>query len=357
MIRRLTFAGPLEPAQLARLAHLRYVCDQDPGLSRRKSGGGFIYLSVRGTPLRNPHKIARIEALSIPPAWQDVWICAASVGHLQATGRDARRRKQYIYHERWQEAAALAKFARLAKFGALLPALRRAIAARLACRRLTHERVLAGMIAVLDLTGIRVGNEEYVKENGSYGLSTLRNRHVAVSQRKAELRFRAKGGIKRTAVIDSPAVVRLIRDCAQLPGSHVFQYVDDNEKIRPVHASDVNKYLQELASDSFTAKDFRTWKASAYVAGKLFIRRNEPSTTRRRKRIVREIVDEAASMLSNTPSVCRNYYIHPGLLASYEQGTFGDDVGAMIPRKRKWLSADDQILDRFLKSWKPTIES
>lgn len=181
MIRRLKFAGPLEPAELARLAHLRYVCDQSPGFSRRKSGGGFIYLAAHGAQLHNPQKIARIEALSIPPAWRDVWICPTSVGHLQATGRDARRRKQYIYHARWQEVASLAKFARLEEFGALLPTLRREIAASLAGRRLTYERALAGMIAVLDLTGMRVGNEEYVKENGSYGLSTLRNRHVTIA--------------------------------------------------------------------------------------------------------------------------------------------------------------------------------
>lgn len=343
------------PEDLARWARLRYVTDQAPGLGRQRHGKGFSYLTTRGTPLHDPHKISRIETLAIPPAWRDVWICTISAGHLQATGRDARQRKQYIYHERWQEVAGLAKFARLAAFGAQLPALRRTIAAKLRSRGLTRERVLAGMVAVLDLTGIRVGNEEYVKENGSYGLASLRNRHVTIGPHSVELRFRAKGGFHRNVTIDAPAVVRLVRDCASLAGSHVFQYVDDDEKIRAVTTTDVNEYLKTLTGEEITAKDFRTWKASSFAAGALFTAsKGKEETATARKRTIREVVCQTAEMLSNTPAVCRNYYIHPGLLESYEQGTFRANIGT-APRGSQQFSADEQLLKRFLKKWRPAV--
>ena len=343
------------PEDLARWARLRYVTDQDPGLSRERHGKGFSYLTTRGTSLHDPRKITRIESLAIPPAWRDVWICTVSAGHLQATGRDARKRKQYIYHQRWQEVAGLAKFARLAEFGAQLPKLRGAIAAQLRGRRLTRERVLAGMIAVLDLAGIRVGNEEYVKANGSYGLASLRNRHVSLGPRSVELRFRAKGGFHREVVIDSPPVVRLIRECAALSGSHVFQYLDDDEKICALSATEVNEHVKTLTGEEFTAKDFRTWKASSFAAGALFAVEEEEETAAARKRTAREIVCRTAEMLSNTPSVCRNYYIHPGLLESYELGTLQHEVGTAKPRPSKQFTSDEQLLARFLKNWKPVL--
>ena len=355
MLRR-KIPSSFAPEDLARRARLRYVTDQDPGLSRQRHGKGFSYLTTRGTPLQDPHKISRIEALAIPPAWRDVWICTVSAGHLQATGRDERKRKQYLYHERWQEVAGLAKFARLAAFGAQLPALRRTIAAKLRGRALTRERVLAGMVAVLDLTGIRVGNEEYVKENGSYGLASLRNRHVTIGPHSVELRFRAKGGFHRNVTIDAPAVVRLIRDSASLSGSHVFQYLDADEQIRGITATEVNGYLKTLTGEEITAKDFRTWKASSFAAGALFAAaKGEEETVAGRKRTAREVVCQTAEMLSNTPAVCRNYYIHPGLLESYEQGTLRTDIGS-ASRGSKRFSADEQLLKRFLKSWKPALD-
>jgi DNA topoisomerase I len=356
MIRRLKIPSSFAPEDLARLARLRYVTDQAPGLTRRKNGGGFVYLNSRGRTLRDPRKITRIETLAIPPAWRDVWICTYSSGHLQATGRDARQRKQYIYHERWQEVAGLAKFARLAEFGAQLPKLRRSIAAALRGRQPTRERVLAGMIAVLDLTGIRVGNEEYVKENGSYGLASLRNRHVTIGPRSVELRFRAKGGFQRTVTIDVPPVVRLIRDCAQLPGSRVFQYLDLEGNVRPLTATEVNNHLKALSGDDFSAKDFRTWKASTFAAGALLASQGADETLTKRRRTVREIVCQTAQMLSNTPSVCRNYYIHPGLLESYESDRFAEEVGTSMPRPRSLFAAEEQLLLGFLRRWKPTLD-
>ena len=356
MPRRLRIPASFTPEDLARLARLRYVSDEQPGLGRRRNGRGFTYLTTRGTLLHDPHKVTRIEALAIPPAWRDVWICNVGVGHLQATGRDARKRKQYIYHERWNEVAGLAKFARLAQFGAQLPKLRRTLAANMRGRGLTREQVLAGMVAVLDLTGIRVGNEEYAKENGSYGLASLRNRHVTIGPRSVELRFRAKGGFQRDISIDVPAVVRLLRDCATLAGSHVFQYLDDEEKIRALTANDVNEYVKSLAGEDVTAKDFRTWKASSFAAGALLAAgkaEDGDATATSRKRTAREVVCETAAMLSNTPAVSRNYYIHPGLLESYEAGTFQRVVGRTMPRARESFSAEESLLMRFLKNWRP----
>jgi DNA topoisomerase-1 len=354
MPHRIDLAGTLDPPELAKLARLRYVEDQCTGFARRRNGHGFIYLNCRGGVLQNPRHIKRIESLVIPPAWQEVWICSYSNGHLQATGRDSRRRKQYLYHERWQYISNLAKFARMGQFGELLPKLRRKIAAQLAGKELTQERVLAGMIALLDLTGIRIGNEEYVKENGSYGLSTLRDRHVTATPSGVELRFRAKGGFRRNVVIEDKQLADLIQKCAALKGARLFQCIDCGEKVRPVQSGDVNAYLQQITGQPFTAKDFRTWKASASAAGRLYDARDELSKTRR-KRLARETVCQAAELLSNTPSVCRNYYIHPALLASYEEGGFGSQFQAFTPRRQKNFSRDEQVLAHFLKQWTPEL--
>jgi DNA topoisomerase-1 len=354
MPHRIDLAATLEPPELAKLGRLHYVVDQCSGFSRRRNGHGFVYLNCRGAVLRDPRHIKRIESLVIPPAWQDVWICSASNGHLQATGRDSRKRKQYLYHERWQYISNLAKFARMGQFGDLLPKLRSTVAKHLAGKELTQQRVLAGMVALLDLTGIRIGNEEYVKENGSYGLSTLRDRHVTVRPNGVELRFRAKGGFRRTVLIEDKQLADLIQKSAALKGARLFQCIACGEKVRPIQSTDVNAYLQEITGQPFTAKDFRTWKASASAAGTLFKAGGEKSKTRR-KRIARETVCEAAQALSNTPTVCRNYYIHPGLLASYEDGSFDSQFDTFAPRRQKLFSLDEQVLAHFLKRWKPDL--
>ncbi|HEX6962117.1 MAG TPA: hypothetical protein VF175_09640 [Lacipirellula sp.] len=356
MRRRLNFSATLEPAELAKIARLRYVTDADAGYTRRRNGKGFLYLDGRGKPLRDPRKLKRIESLVIPPAWKEVWICGASNGHLQATGRDARQRKQYLYHARWQQIANLAKFLRMEQFGELLPKIRRKIARQISTNELTRERVLAGMVALLDLTGIRVGNEEYVKENGSYGLATLRDRHVAVTSAGVELRFRAKGGFRRNVLIDDKQLARFIVACAELRGPRLFQCVDGEDIRRPIESADVNEYLQQAAGEAITAKDFRTWKASALAAGQLHAARDRKSKSAR-KRLVRETVCQAAELLSNTPTVCRNYYIHPGLLESYEAGVFDSHFEGFSPRRLKLLAADEQVLARFLNQWKPAVDA
>jgi DNA topoisomerase-1 len=353
---RLNFSATLEPAELATIAKLKYVCDADAGYARRRNGKGFVYLDSRGKPLGDPRKIKRIESLVIPPAWREVWICPASNGHLQATGRDARKRKQYLYHQRWQHISNLAKFLRMEQFGELLPKVRRKIAKQLSAKELTRESVLAGMVALLDLTGIRIGNEEYVKENGSYGLTTLRDRHVVETSAGVELRFRAKGGFRRNVLIEDKQLAKFVRACAALKGARLFQCVDCDDVTRPVQSADVNEYLQLITGETITAKDFRTWKASALAAGRLYAALDRTSTSAR-KRLIRETVCGAADLMSNTRTVCRDYYIHPALLESYENGTFDRHFEGFSPRRQKLYSAEEQILKRFLERWKPAVDA
>jgi DNA topoisomerase I len=352
MPRRLAIAATTEPAELAKLARLRYVADSDPGFTRRRNGKGFVYLNSRGRTLRDTRKIQRIESLVIPPAWREVWICTVSNGHLQATGRDARKRKQYLYHERWQHIANLAKFARMGHFAELLPKLRRKIAAQVASKKLTRESVLASVVELLDLTGIRVGNDEYATANDSYGLTTLRDRHVVRTDAGVELRFRGKGGVRRNVLVEDNSLGRFVESCAAIPGRRLFQCIDEDGKVWPVQSGDVNEFLQDITGESITAKDFRTWKASAQAAGQL-LKAGPQESMAARNRIARQVVCEAAELLSNTPTVCRNYYIHPGLLESFEEGTFETHFTRFSTRRLKWLSKDEQILSRFLAKWKP----
>lgn len=339
----------LAPDQLAAFARLRYVCDADAGFTRKAVGGGFEYLSPQGRPVRDPRLVARFEQLVIPPAWQEVWICRHAKGHLQATGRDSRKRKQYLYHPRWSEISNLVKFWRLGNFGEALPALRRAVAKDLLGAKLSRTRVLAGVVGLLDATSIRIGHEEYVAQNNSYGLTTLRDRHVTVGRASIELRFVGKGGFRKVAVVDDPALVRLVKQSRALRGAHLFQYLD-GQKARSVTAADVNEYLHAVTGQPFSAKDFRTWKASALVAGTLYEYR-ELDRLSQRRRIMKTVVHDAAASLGNTPTVCRNYYIHPGLLSTYQDGTFSDHLNRFKPRARKQLAVAEQVLQRFLDHW------
>ncbi len=338
------------PEELARLAKLCYVTDEQPGFARERNGSGFFYCNGHGLRLRERRHVARIEDLAIPPAWTDVWICRLAEGHLQATGRDDRGRKQYIYHERWHEISSLAKFWRLRQCPRFLPVLRRRVARDLAGRKLTRNRVVSGMVAIMDLTSIRVGNEEYVRQNNSYGLASLRTRHVTIDGRRAKLQFRAKGGAKREAVIDDRRLVRLLKELKKLRGAHVFQYVDDEEKIHCADAVTVNEYLRERASQAFTAKDFRTWKASALAAGMLYEHRDIEKLTAR-KRTLNKTVAAVAEVLENTRTVCRKYYIHAGLLEAYLDGQFPQLFQRCRPRRLKYLSRDEQILAHFVRRW------
>src|SRR5215212_10282590 len=289
----------ISPEELARLARLKYVLDDEVGFVRHMNGSGFQYLNGHGRPLRNARHIQRIESLAIPPAWTNVWICRLPSGHLQATGRDARGRKQYIYHEHWREISNLAKFLRLAACPRFLPDLRRKVSRDLRGRELTRTRVLAGMVALLDLTSIRIGNEEYVRQNGSYGLATLRTRHVRIEGGRATLRFRAKAGLRREVLIEDKRLVRLLRQLKKLSGAHVFQYVDEGGQAHLADAIAVNDYLRERTGHHFTAKDFRTWKASALATGLLYEQRSVEKLAAR-KRVAKSVIAAVADVLGNT---------------------------------------------------------
>jgi DNA topoisomerase-1 len=338
--------------ELARLAQLRYVSDEEAGYSRRCNGHGFYFVGVRGTRLGDAPTVKRLQSLAIPPAWTDVWICRHADGHLQATGRDDRHRKQYIYHERWREISNLAKFVRLGDWASFLPELRRAVARDLRGRKLNRKRVLAGMVALLDLTSIRIGNEEYVRQNNSYGLATLRTRHVTISGRQAHLRFRAKGGIRREQTIDDPRLVRLLKELTQLKGAHVFQCIEENGEIHCADALAVNDYLRERTGRNVTAKDFRTWKASALAAGRLFQNR-DADILRERRKLIKSTIAEVAETLGNTATVCRKYYIHAGLLETFESGEFAKYFQRFTLRPNSNVSRDEVILARFLRQWEP----
>lgn len=348
MATKTTVDVAIAPQTLARRAGLRYVVDEEPGYSRQRNGQGMVYLNSRGRRVSNHRIVDRLEKLAIPPAWRDVWICRFANGHLQATGRDDRNRKQYLYHEQWHEAANLEKFRRFARFGRQLPGLRRAIFNDLRGDKISRKRVLAGIVALLDATSIRVGNEEYVRQNNSYGLTTLRNRHVTIERGQARLRFKGKGAVPRDVVVKNKRLVRLLRQCRRLKGAHVFQYADDEGQPHAATASDVNAYLEDKLRHSFTAKSFRVWKASSHVAGVLYDHRDVESESQRKK-LVRAAIADAAALLANTPTVCRKYYVHPGLVESFESGQFASFYSGFSSGRIKGLTRDEQLFARFLR--------
>ncbi len=305
------------PKLVARSAGLRYVCDDEPGFSRRRCGRGFRYLSTAGRPLSRRHT-ERIAALVIPPAWTEVWICPSPNGHIQATGRDARGRKQYLYHPRWREVRDEAKYDRMQAFGEALPRIRRRVRRDLGRRRLTRERVLAAVVRLLDATAARVGNEEYASENGSFGLATLRTRHVDMSGDTVDFRFRGKGGKVHQIELSDPRVARVVRRCQHLPGQRLFQYLDDGGEAHDIGSSDVNDYLREISGQDFTAKDFRTWTGTVLAAWALHdLARDAPGS----KHQIVTAVKSVAQELGNTPAVCRRSYVHPEVFTAHLDGT------------------------------------
>ncbi|HNV79062.1 MAG TPA: DNA topoisomerase IB [Thermomonas sp.] len=315
---------PLTPeAASAREGGLVYVGDAEPGLTRRAAGTGFRYLDPAGKPVRDAGTLGRIRALAIPPAYRDVWICRLANGHLQATGRDARGRKQYRYHPRWAEVRDREKFGRIEAFGAALPRLRRQLRRDLALPGFPERKVAAMVVAVMADTLVRIGNAGYARDNKSYGLTTLRNRHVQFLRGgRARFRFRGKGGIDHDVVLDDAKLARLLRNCQQLPGQHLFQYLDDEGHVQPVDSGTVNGYLREAMGEAFTAKDFRTW-GGTLAAIRLLAEMpwDEAGASQRAMASMRKAVEtDVARQLGNTPAVCRKSYIDPRVYAAWEQG-------------------------------------
>jgi DNA topoisomerase I len=332
-----------DPMASARAAQLHYVSDALPGIRRQRQGDAFIYLAPDGEPVRAANALSWIRSLAIPPAWTDVWICADPEGHLQATGRDARGRKQYRYHPRWRTVRDAAKFDRLLAFGEALPRIRARTEADLRRPGMPREKVLAAVVRLLQQTRIRIGNEEYRKENGSFGLTTLRRRHADVEGWAIRFQFRGKSGKSHTVSLSDRRLAGIIKRCQDLPGQELFRYLDEAGEPRRIESEDVNDYLRETAGDDFTAKDFRTWAGTILAAR--FLRECEPcsGSADGRKEIVRTIA-RVAEALGNTPAVCRKCYVHPAVLAAYSSGYLrpngGGDGGARAAGEGNGIAAD-----------------
>ena len=310
------------PYNSARAAGLQYVCDDVPGITRRRSGKDFRYVRPDGRAVRDRHTLGRIRALAVPPAWDAVWICPRDDGHLQATGRDARRRKQYRYHRRWREVRDETKYGRIVPFARALPRIRRRVERDLALSGLPREKVLAAVVRLLETTQIRVGNEEYARENESFGLTTLRERQVRVRGGKLSFRFRGKSGVEHAIELTDRRLAAIVRRMQDLPGEELFRYVDDAGETRRIESSDVNAYLKEISGDDFTSKDFRTW-AGTLLAARALVALEAPGSQAEGRRNIAQAIEAVAKQLGNTKAVCRKCYVHPALLESYLEGSLG----------------------------------
>ena len=300
-------------------AGLRYVSDDQPGFSRRRKGEEFEYLDAKRKPIRDEQRLLRIKRLAIPPAWSDVWICPLPNGHLQATGRDARRRKQYRYHERWREIRDENKYDRMIVFGKALPKIRKRVQKNLALSGLPREKVLATVVQLLERSLIRIGNEEYARENKSFGLTTLQDRHVDVKGSKLRFRFRGKSGRQHEVDVTDRRIARIVSELQDLPGQSLFQYLDDEGNVRDITSQDVNEYLREITGEDFTAKDFRTWAGTVFAAIALRAA-GEFETKKQAKANIKHAISAVAEVLGNTPAICRQCYIHPIVLETYLNG-------------------------------------
>ncbi|MDP9292732.1 MAG: DNA topoisomerase IB [Verrucomicrobiota bacterium] len=307
----------------AKEAGLRYVTDTKPGIQRKKSGTSFRYLLPDGKTLRDHNELVRVKRLVIPPAWTGVWICPSPNGHLQATGRDARGRKQYRYHARWRTARDETKYDRMITFGHALPKIRQRVKRDLKLQGVPREKVLATVVALLEKSLIRVGNEEYAKENNSFGLTTMRNRHVEVKGAKVSFEFRGKSGVKHEINVTDPVLAKIVRKCRDLPGYELFQYEDENGELKSVDSADVNQYLREITGEEFTAKDFRTWAGTVLAAIALREFEKFDSQAEAKRNIV-TAVQSVAKLLGNTPTVCKKCYVHPVVLDTYLDGSMID---------------------------------
>ena len=300
-------------------ASLRYVIDAKPGIKRKRAGKGFCYYDADGKLVTDKDTLARIKSLAIPPAWTAVWICPFANGHIQATGRDSKGRKQYRYHPRWRAERDATKFERMPAFGQALPKLRQKLEEDLALPGLPRKKVLATIVQLLESTLIRIGNEEYARANGSFGLTTMRAQHVKVNGSQVRFQFRGKNGIRHSKDLKDRRIARIIKRCQDLPGQELFQYLDDENLPQTIDSSDVNNYLREVTGEEFTAKDFRTWAGTVQAVQALKELAAFKTESEAKHNIVRAI-ENVASCLGNTPAVCRKSYIHPGILELYTSG-------------------------------------
>jgi DNA topoisomerase-1 len=323
----------------ARAARLRYVNDDDPGITRRRAGRGFSYRAPDGARITDAAETRRIAALAIPPAWTDVWISPNPNGHILATGRDAKGRKQYRYHPRWRAIRDGSKYERTLEFAKALPRIRARVREDLARPGLPREKVLATVVQLLETTLIRVGNDEYAKANRSYGLTTLRDKHVDITGTRVRFSFRGKSGKDHEVGLRDRRLARIIKRCEELPGERLFQYLDESGTRQPIESSDVNDYIREAAGDDFTAKDFRTWMGTVLAAEALQAVREFDSEAAGRKHVVAAI-EQVAKTLGNTAAVCRKCYVHPAVLDAYLDGTM---VQVAVQRTEEELESLDDL--------------
>lgn len=309
-----------DPVRSAQEAGLRYVLDTMPGIRRIRAGRGFSYKNGSDKPIQDAKILQRIRALAIPPAWEDVWICPIAEGHLQATGRDSRGRKQYRYHPKWKEVRDLCKFDRMIAFGEALPIIRERVEKDLSLPGLPRDKILATIVRLLEITLIRVGNDEYAKENGSYGLTTLRNNHVKILGPNIKFRFKGKGGKLHDVGIKDKHLARIIAKCQEIPGYELFQYQNETGEYVSVDSSDVNAYLREITGQDFTAKDYRTWAATVLTGMALKLQCESAVDGKRTKKSLNEAICTVSQLLNNTPTVCRKSYVHPDILDGYLEG-------------------------------------
>ena len=340
---------------------VRYVCDSGPAIRRRRAGKGFVYFDAKGRRITDPDIVRRIRSLVIPPAWTDVWICPSAAGHIQATGRDAKGRKQYRYHAEYREAREEAKFEHMLQFAKALPAIRATVAEHMSLRRLPREKVLATVVHLLETTLIRVGNDEYARANQSYGLTTLKPEHVAVDGTEIRFQFTGKSGKQWSLAMRDRRVARIIRACQELPGQDLLQYFDEDKALRAVSSDDVNDYLRSIAGYGVTAKDFRTWAGTVLMA-RFLGEAGKFDTIKQTKRALREAIGRVAAALGNTPAVCRKSYIHPAVISAYLDGKFvleiaaadGDGCGAktlsLRPEEAATLALLRQLNDAVVAS-------
>ena len=327
---------------------LVWTSDDAPGIRRERSGEGFVYRDAAGRRIRRVGELKRISSLAIPPAYEHVWICPLADGHLQATGRDARGRKQYRYHPEWRLARDAGKFERMLEFGAALPRIRARAKAGLAAPVGTtprRETVLSTIVRLLDTTLVRIGNDEYAKANKSFGLTTLRNRHAAVRGSRLRLRFRGKSGIEREVDLEDPRVARVVRRCQAMPGQQLFQYEDENGVVRGVGSTDVNAFIREASDADFTAKDFRTWHGTAYALELWLAQCGADATCRR---TVNQLLADVAARLGNTVAVCKKAYVHPRVLERLASDVDASALARLTTARRAGLTATERRLLKFL---------
>ncbi len=349
-----------DPVEAAAQARLRYVSDEEPGYTRKRSGKGFAYYDPDDKHVKDKRLRERFDALVIPPMWEDVWICRDAAGHIQATGYDAKERKQYVYHEKWREVRDRAKFDSLVPFGEALPELRERLERDLRRQGLPKEKLVAAIVKLLETTLIRIGNREYAKQNHSYGLTTMRRKHVDIEGSHLAFDFVGKSGKEHHISLEDRQLARVVKEAYELPGYELFKYLDADGEKHVVDSADVNAYLQETTGQDFTAKDFRTWAATVLAAETLC--QNEcPAEVKGRQKVVSTAIKEVAEHLGNTPAVCRSSYVHPLIIETFEggelQSKFERIVKKVRRRKLKRMSESEAAVLEYLKETKVEAEA